>query len=124
VRAAFDRLRGEVDRLPERDLEACVAPALRDLDEDPRRRDVAETRHVTVSGREALAIDTWTRLSHQDRRRFALVFDDGCLIALRTDRGRPVGTGRAFETLMSSLEFVARPAADSAAAPGARVSGR
>lgn len=124
VHAAFDRLLAEVDRLPELDLEASLPQALRDLGED-RRRDVAETRSVRLGGRDALAVDTWYRLTHQDRRHYVLVFDDGCLLALRADRGGPAGTTRALEAVMRSLEF-AGAAADSAAGAtsGAAVSGR
>jgi len=78
---------------------------------DPRRlRDVATRQPRTVDGRPAIVLDTWQRLDHTQRRRIALVFDNGYAVALQTSQGA-FGPGpfppqaMLLELILSSLRF-------------------
>jgi len=69
------------------------------------RRDIASTREFEVTGRSAIAVDTWDHLSHQWRKRFVFVNDLGNYLALYTMSGQFENMEGAFDSLVTSLTF-------------------
>ena len=69
-------------------------------------REVKSRRAVTVDGREAMDIETWSRLDHANPQRIFLVQDDGDLLALQTVRMAFADTLAAFDAIRDSLHFV------------------
>jgi hypothetical protein len=106
--ARFDRLLDAVATLRDRPAADVIDAALRTMGED-QRRGVASRRQERLDGLELVVIETWNRLSHEDRRRFAILIDAGYTLALRTDRGPWPAAAPAFESTLRSLR-IARPA--------------
>jgi len=75
--------------------------------EDRRGREIAHQERRTVHGATWIVVDTWSAVSHMDRRRIACLDDGGYLLALRTERGAVERTGLVFEGLLQSI--VAEP---------------
>jgi hypothetical protein len=69
-------------------------------------REVKSRRPVTVDGREAIDVETWSRLDHGNPQRFFLVNDDGDLLALRTVRMAFADTLTAFDAIRDSLHLL------------------
>jgi hypothetical protein len=69
-------------------------------------REVKSRRPVTVDGREALDIETWSRLDHTNPQRIFFVRDDGELLALHTERMAFADTLAAFDAIRDSLHVV------------------
>ena len=105
----FDRLLDAITALRDRTAEEEVDGALRAMGED-QRRSVASQVVLRQEGREAVIVETWNRLSHEDRRRFALVRDAGYLLVLRTERGPWLASRAAFDRVQGSLRVVRPPA--------------
>jgi hypothetical protein len=74
-----------------------------------QQREVKSRRPITVDGREAMDIETWSRLDHANPQRFLLVRDDGDLLALQTVRMAFADTLAAFDAIRDSLHFVSAP---------------
>lgn len=90
---------GEVD---DPDL---VARALRTIDHDPHRREVASKTPIQISGRDALAVDTWEPLSHAYRERFYFALNAGSLLVAAPVMGRYEDTKAPLEALVRSIRF-------------------
>jgi hypothetical protein len=89
---------------PDRVLEATRQR----LDEDERREiDRQETR--TRHGTSWTYVETWSRVSHMDRHRFACLDDDGYLLLAATRRGPIEVTGVAFDSLLASIQLLKHP---------------
>ena len=84
--SGFEHVLSSVAGLPPMEPDA-LADAWLAHDDPDRRRDVAQRRARTVDGRPAIVIDTWLRFDHTQRRRIALVFDNGYALALQTGQG-------------------------------------
>lgn len=118
----FDRLLDAVAALRERPADQVIDDALATMGEDQRRR-VAWRQRRMVSGRDAVVIQTWNRLSHDHPRRFALIMDSGRLLVLRTEQGPWQPALVAFDPVLRSLRVTSPPAPDDDAggtAPGER----
>jgi hypothetical protein len=74
-----------------------------------QQREVKSRRAVMVDGREAMDIETWSRLDHANPQRFFLVRDDGDLLALQTVRMAFADTLTAFDAIRDSLHIVSAP---------------
>ena len=107
---AFRDVLARVDALPPPDLPALADAGLKALGHD-QRRDVKSRQALKVSGRDALDVETWNRLSHANPQRFLFIADDGYLLALYTARQADAEALRAFASVRDSLHFAA---ADSA----------
>ena len=90
---------------PEDAVEGPVEVGLHRLKER-ERREVAAQQRVSVSGHEAVIVDTWDRISHQYRKRFFFLKADTSLLAVYTMRGEIEITEPAFDTLVASFAFV------------------
>jgi hypothetical protein len=105
----FDHLLANVELLGRMEPDA-LADAWLARDDPDRRRDVAARNHRTVDRRPAIVLDTWQRFDHTQRRRVALVFDDGYALALQTGQGS-FGQGPfapqvvVLELILTSLRF-------------------
>jgi hypothetical protein len=101
---AWERILGEVERLPVPDLAALVEERFPSI-ETAAHREIAERSPMQISDRPAVRIETWDRLSHDHRQSFLFVLNQGNLFLLRMELG-PFGEVKpAFETLAGSLEF-------------------
>lgn len=89
-----------------RDLDGLFDWGLAAVGHDDKRRDVKSRRAVTLDGREAVDIETWSRLDHSNPQRMFFVRDDGDLLALHTVRMAFADTLAAFDTIRDSLHFV------------------
>ena len=89
-----------------RDLDGLFDWGLAAVGHDEKRRDVKSRRAVTVDGRDAVDIETWSRLDHSNPQRMFFVRDDGDLLALHTVRMAFADTLAAFDTIRDSLHFV------------------
>lgn len=74
-----------------------------------QQREVKSRRPVTVDGREAVDIETWSRLDHGNPQRIFLVRDDTDLLALQTVRMAFADTLAAFDAIRDSLHIVSAP---------------
>jgi len=90
---------GEVD---DPDL---MARALRTIDHDPHRREVASKTPIQIGGRDALAVDTWEPLSHAYRERFYFALHAGSLLVAAPVMGRYEDTKAPLEALVRSIRF-------------------
>jgi len=98
-------LRPEPSTAPARDLDELFNRGLATLGHDDRR-EVKERRTVTIDGREAVDIETWSRLDHTNPQRILLVNADGDLLALHTVRMANEESLKAFDSIRHSLHFV------------------
>jgi hypothetical protein len=103
----FRRVFEAVDSLRSRTVDALIADALKVMGED-RRRSIAGKVRSNLDGREVWVVETWNRLSHVNRERFALVLDDGYLLVLRTGRGPWPNASRDFEEVLKTLRIAPR----------------
>jgi len=71
--------------------------------EDQPGREIAREERRTIHGATWIVVDTWSAVSHLDRRRIACVDDGGYLLALRVKRGAVERTGLVFEGLLQSV---------------------
>jgi hypothetical protein len=69
-------------------------------------REVKSRHPVTIDGREAMDIETWSRLDHANPQRIVFVSDDGDLLALHTVRMAFADSLAAFDAIRDSLHFV------------------
>jgi hypothetical protein len=109
---AFEGLLAAIAVMPLRDLASLVDSGLRDVDQDERRREVKSRERRTIDGREAMDIQTWSRLDHTFPQRLLFIYDDGDLLVLHTPRLADEQTASAFEAIRDSFHFVA-PAPES-----------
>ena len=103
-RKDFERITLEDSRLSGRNLEKSAEIALVQFREDGRR-EVASSRHVLVGGRDALAIDTWDHLSHEFRKSYVFVNNQGDLLVIYMMQGRFEAMDAAFGELLASVAF-------------------
>jgi hypothetical protein len=104
VRGAFHDLLIQVSALPQPDLESLATSELHALGHDSLR-DIASQEAMAISGRAAIRIETWDRLSHRGRRSHLFVLSKGRLLCLRTELGREELLAAAFDGLVKSLEI-------------------
>lgn len=69
------------------------------------RRDEASRREFQITGRDAIEIDTWDRMSHQYRKRFVFVNDQERYLAVYTQLGKFEAMETAFDSLVTSIAF-------------------
>jgi hypothetical protein len=110
VDEAFERIRESVRLLARPDLDVLAGTVL-DRIEPPARRDVATSHARLVSGREAVVFRTWDRLTHQQPRRVAIVFDRGYALKVETEAGSMAAAAMPFMGLLDSLRFDPRGSA-------------
>jgi len=101
---AYGALLDWAQSFPEAHVDDVLAPALEELDED-ERRDIASRRHLDIQGRDVLVVDTWDRLHHDWRKRFALTINGGHLLVIRTAFGSFEEMEAEFDGLVESLTF-------------------
>ena len=113
VGRAFDAMIAGAERLPDVTPEQMEGYALQVS--DPRRgitsrpgREIARHGGRPVNGREWFEVETWSAVSHQDRSRLACLDNGGYLLVLRTERGPFERTGFVYETLLASMDVLAR----------------
>jgi hypothetical protein len=121
VDAAFDRILAYTSTLEHPDVDALASAALERDDPDARRDVALRTRRI-VDGHSAVVLDTWYRLSHTSRQRVVMVFDDGCLLELRTERQALARSAVALERVLGSLRFEAGVGTASADSASAKIS--
>lgn len=117
IRKGFDRIVIEDLSQSGRDLEKAAERALVQLREDERRETAMSTEFL-LDGRDALAIDTWDILSHEDRKSYVFVEDWGDLLVIYMMQGQFETMAEAFDEIITSFAFV-----DSLAVTGAPVPG-
>jgi hypothetical protein len=100
--ASFRDLIDALQRLPAPSVEDLADVALRVFGHD-QRREIANKTHRQVGGREALVIDTWDRLSHEDRKRYVLAINEGSLLLAATEQGVFAEVEEAFDALVASI---------------------
>jgi len=117
VDAAYDEVLAKTTLLKHPDVDALASAAL-ERDDPDAQRDVALRTRRLVDGHAAVVLDTWSRLSHTSRQRVVMVFDDGYLLQLRTERRALARSAVALERVLHSLRFEAgaRVGADGSAA--------
>jgi len=71
-----------------------------------QRREVKSRRALTIDGREAVDIETWSRLDHTNPQRIFFVNDDGDLLALHTERMAFEDSLAAFDAIRDSFHLV------------------
>jgi hypothetical protein len=111
----FDRLLDAVAGLKTRSDAQVVDAALAAMGED-RRRAVASSERRGSGRQSPFLVMTWNRLSHDDRRPFAVWIDDGRPLALRIERVAQPEAERAFESVARSLRIETVAPVDSAGA--------
>lgn len=98
-------LDGSRDLAPD-SLELMATYVLQTTEDQPGR-EIAHEERRTIHGATWIVVDTWSAVSHMDRRRIACLDDGGYLLALRTKRGTVERAGLVFEGLLQSI--VAEP---------------
>lgn len=106
VRAAFDVLLDSVAALSDPPFPEIVAGALNGAGvEDPGRREPVMRGRIQVDGHDGVLFDTWYRVTHTDRRRYAVLRNDTRLLSLATDGLRPELAMETFDRVLRSLRF-------------------
>jgi len=102
VEAAYHDLLVAVGALPSLDLETL---ARRSLEARNRHqlRDIASAEATSISGRPAMTIKTWDRLSHGAARLSLFILSEGRLLRLDTGLGPFDELEGAFESVRASL---------------------
>ena len=90
---------------PPRDMDELVDWGLAAVGHN-QRRDVKSRRKITIDGRDAMDIETWSRLDHTNIQRIFLVDDDGEMVALSTAGMAFEDSLAAFDAIRDSLHFV------------------
>jgi len=103
VNGAFHDLLVQVSSLRQPDLMTLSMSALTEFRHDSMR-DIASQEAMAISGRPALRIDTWDRLSHRGRASHVFIESEGRLLCLKTESGQIAILAPAFESILSSLE--------------------
>ena len=70
------------------------------------RRDIESVEKAMIHDRDVVQVDTWDRLSHDYRQRYAFMENDGRVFVIWTSRGRLKDSEAAFKIVLDSLEFV------------------
>lgn len=105
--SAFDAMIDGAEALPAVSPEHLVEWIL-ERDDQAGRREIARLDSLSIHEAPWTSIETWSRLTHTDRRRTAFVLDDGGLLALTIERGLPEATLGAFDSLLTSIEVLPR----------------
>jgi hypothetical protein len=108
VEAAYDEVLRQVEGLAPEGMGKLVERSLPKLDHGPQR-DVAEEHPLIVDGRPGVRIETWDRLSHDHRKSYVFVLNEGNLLVARMELGRHAELQAAFDELVESLEIYPRP---------------
>jgi hypothetical protein len=82
-----------------------LLPGLLEAYQFDSQRAIASVENVQVGDRTATIVETWDKLSHNNRRRYALISNEGSLLVVWTAFGGAGQTLPGFETLVDSLEF-------------------
>jgi hypothetical protein len=99
----FDALVEGTATLAPDSLEMMAAYAVMTTEDVPGREVARQERRV-LHGATWVVVDTWSRVSHLDRRRIACLDDAGYLLALRMERGSVERAGLVFEALLGSID--------------------
>ncbi len=102
VRGAFHDLLVQVSALRRADLSELAENALVELGHGAQRS-IASEEAVAISGKPALRVETWDRLSHLGRQSHLFVLSEGRLLCLYTQLGSMETVDPAFESLATSL---------------------
>lgn len=105
LRRDFARISLDDLGLQGRDLDRVATKVMPSLGENDRRS-VASKQHFLIGDRDALALDTWDTFSHQYRKRYVFVIDEGSLLAIYTMQGEFSEMEKAFDGLIASVAFV------------------
>ena len=90
---------------PSDELETLIEWGLTAVGHD-QRREVKTRRTITIDGREAVDIETWSRLDHTNPQRILLAKDARDLLALHTERMALQDSLAAFDAIRDSFHFV------------------
>lgn len=104
IERAYTEVLAEIDALPRPDMTTLAEALLESLGHDDRY-DIALREARAIDGNEALLIDTWDRLSHDFRKRYLFVLNEGNLLVARMESGRFPDMEPAFDALVASLRF-------------------
>lgn len=104
IERAYTEVLAEISALPTSDLPTIAAATLERLGHDERYA-VAQQQAMAISGRPALLVDTWDRLSHAHRRRHVFVLNEGNLLVARMEAGQFSEMEPVFDAMVASLEF-------------------
>lgn len=106
IERTYAEVLAEIAALPTPDLPTITTAMLAKLGHDERYA-IAEQQAMAISGRPALLVDTWDRLSHDQRRRYVFVLNEGNLLVARMELGRFSEMEPVFDALVASLRFAA-----------------
>jgi hypothetical protein len=104
VEAAYHDLLVAVSSLSPLDLESLTRRALIGLRHDALR-DIASERATSISGKPAIVIKTWDRLSHNGQRLHLFILSEGRLLCLKTGLGDFATLEPAFDAIRASLSL-------------------
>ena len=105
VQSAYRFVLAQAEALLDPDFAAISHTYLGDLGHTSQR-DIAREIATSVSGRPALRIETWDRLTHLWKRQYLFVMSDGRLLCLRTELGDTAALDAAFEALTASMAYL------------------
>jgi len=100
---ALRELIRDAEALPEVPIERLVEHVLTESRHD-ERREISRQEAREIHGSRWVALETWDRVSHTYRYRYACLVDAGYLLVLSTRRGLIGQTGAAFDSLLASIE--------------------
>ena len=101
---AWNRVLTDIEWLPTLEFATFVEHRFPSI-ETAAHREIAARQPMEIDGRAALRIETWDRLSHDQRGSFLFVLNEGNLLMFRMEMGNYDGMKPAFETLARSLAF-------------------
>ncbi len=106
--ASYDALLRAIAYQTEINFEAVTTRLL--AAEDPHgQREEAERTSLQVSGRRALQVTTWHKLSHNGKKRYLYILNGNNILLLSVKLGADARYGPAFDTIVASLEIIERP---------------
>lgn len=120
VDEAFERIQEDIASLARPDPGALAGTIVRKI-ESSDRREVEATHPRLVSGRPAVVVRTWDRLTHEHPRRVAIVLDGGYALKVDIEAGTMAVAGPAFEGLLDSLRFEAGVPGSVGTVPGGAI---
>jgi hypothetical protein len=86
------------------DSEAAMLRTALGADFDGERFEIARREERSIAGLEWTDLETWSRLTHLQRRRVAYALAGDRLLVLDMDRGDAGALGPVFESLLASIE--------------------
>jgi hypothetical protein len=105
VESAFTQAMAQIEALPAPGFTSVAIEALEGMFQGAHR-ELAQQQAMAVSGHDALLIDTWDRLTHDNRKSYLFVLNKGNLLVVRMESGRFPEMEPAFNSIVATIRVL------------------